>query len=1253
MSQTHMRLNLVIRRNGLPEAKVVWPVPLEENPTVSKLLEQVNDIIPLESSDWGLEDYAVELSAPDGSNFECLHFQPRRLSGRYQISTDGKHLIDGIPFGRPLLKAPRGRPALDIPPRKRRRITLDEGSTEDSDPEEQEQEEDSSMLLLTNGEENDNGARRVTINTVPQVFGDGSDEEDDSDFEEDKMDEEESDSEDDDNAQDNESESEDEPQDEAMDSHGSDEDNQNEDAESEDQDASQGKDGSGRDEEGDLSSPKQTSDQLAAPKGMDLSTLDGPSLLRAAFPTITVFCNTMLAKCGGNLDLAYKALRKVSEPVLPRDEFRKRSREQVTKQGKVTEDAIPERPSPTGESQDQAGLVGDESDAEVDEFAKKFDRRGLPPGSISTTSQSGRTKNHIVFEGEKKPDEGLPPSRDARAEAHAGSKPTAGESDDSSSDSQSESSDSRSDSDSDSGPEETSAKRNAKPSSRGNRGAKSNSDSEDTSSDEDSSDSSDDESDSEHSDSESSDEEFAPGSGAQDSDSASESDSDSSSSSSSGSDQEDSGRHSRNVERRPPVKENQTSRDTNVQQPQNTAVTAAKGSQSSSVAPQQPELLVPPGSGKRTTKQRNARRRLAARTQRMAGQAPETYVDPKPDLPKSTQDAEKELFEAKRKALLDALNSGGAVIGPDGELEANDVDDTTTVSQKSNKRRRGDRSTPELVAGESGDKSIATPASQETDPEASAQKRRRVDLGAGRRMLFGALGLRNPKTKDDESNLRAKLMENVRPLPNARLETGAAENADSLAKDATTDPEVLGEDPDAWRDKIEYRAVECWGKKNGGEAETAGHDQEEETSFAGKKGKQDESLPLDEESYYSYQGQAGSQDENLRLNYDDVEPEQVDKTGNAQADRSIAESHYSDLDDLPSLPKDLNVLRHLEPGQARVGMVITWKQFILSGAINWQPQVMDLTGLITEIHGDDMLEVILAKRDRHLERPEKQYDEHTGKRIYGRFEAPDDDDAEDENDDPDEEARRKLSFSVVDGYTTMMEPRVRQDPLTSPTAQRRADMTMSNPVDEVVESGEASGNQDPAGDATSYPTFETIMDSAMENPQPTQEDSSLMTGPTTSSNGQPGQGHRFINVPISDFSQITSSSQRISRSPEPGPTSHQPATDWAVALSDGAEPVLPDGGQTTPTREQSSVPTTHFNDTNGDILTGTPKSTYPKVVERPSSVSSDHSGRQPDFATTAETPEPDLIKETTEDERGRAETNDRQESAGGGCASRT
>ena len=42
---------------------------------MAQLLEQVNEIIPVESSEWGFEDYAVELKGSNGVNFECLHFQ--------------------------------------------------------------------------------------------------------------------------------------------------------------------------------------------------------------------------------------------------------------------------------------------------------------------------------------------------------------------------------------------------------------------------------------------------------------------------------------------------------------------------------------------------------------------------------------------------------------------------------------------------------------------------------------------------------------------------------------------------------------------------------------------------------------------------------------------------------------------------------------------------------------------------------------------------------------------------------------------------------------------------------------------------------------------------------------------------------------------------------------------------------------------------------------------------------------------------
>ncbi|KAL4784525.1 hypothetical protein BJX76DRAFT_219121 [Aspergillus varians] len=181
-----MRLHLTVQRHGLPVSRILWttsppslfghnlPSPSSILPatssavtsshmpnalyanggyTIAQLLEDVNEVIPLEtepqlfsdesSGQWGLEDYAVEVG---GS--ECLHFmevegllrdgdevliralqisdlRARRISGRHQISNDGKHLIDGIPFGKPFLKRPTSsRPAITIPPRKKRRTAL-------------------------------------------------------------------------------------------------------------------------------------------------------------------------------------------------------------------------------------------------------------------------------------------------------------------------------------------------------------------------------------------------------------------------------------------------------------------------------------------------------------------------------------------------------------------------------------------------------------------------------------------------------------------------------------------------------------------------------------------------------------------------------------------------------------------------------------------------------------------------------------------------------------------------------------------------------------------------------------------------------------------------------------------------------------------------------------------------------------------------------------------------------------------------
>jgi hypothetical protein len=69
-----MRLRLTVQRNSLPPANILWNVPDTISSTaytITRLLEDVNHIIPLEAEQWGLEHYVVEVGG-----FECLHFSP-------------------------------------------------------------------------------------------------------------------------------------------------------------------------------------------------------------------------------------------------------------------------------------------------------------------------------------------------------------------------------------------------------------------------------------------------------------------------------------------------------------------------------------------------------------------------------------------------------------------------------------------------------------------------------------------------------------------------------------------------------------------------------------------------------------------------------------------------------------------------------------------------------------------------------------------------------------------------------------------------------------------------------------------------------------------------------------------------------------------------------------------------------------------------------------------------------------------------
>jgi len=88
-----MRLYLTIRRHGLPETPIVWNIESESS-TISQLLEQVHDAIPIETDDWGFEDYAIDLKGANGNCYECLHYD---IVGK--VLQEGDEVMYVIPFG--------------------------------------------------------------------------------------------------------------------------------------------------------------------------------------------------------------------------------------------------------------------------------------------------------------------------------------------------------------------------------------------------------------------------------------------------------------------------------------------------------------------------------------------------------------------------------------------------------------------------------------------------------------------------------------------------------------------------------------------------------------------------------------------------------------------------------------------------------------------------------------------------------------------------------------------------------------------------------------------------------------------------------------------------------------------------------------------------------------------------------------------------------------------------------------------------
>lgn len=1107
-----MRLRLVVRRNGLPELRLMWHVQLGTNPTISKLLEQLNDHVPLEGEHWGLEDYVVELHDNDGTNFECLHYQlvrdvlkpddrvfvrvldqddrrRRRTSGRLQISSDGRHLVDGVPFGRPRLRAPTGRPAVHIPPRKRARLTYTQQDGA---------EHDSPTLLLTDGRELKDGDRPSHLQ-IPADPGDTDSDTDDQDFACD----------DDDDLDDSSTESSYEEQtdneiEEAPTDH-EDEDDEDEDEEDEED----GAEVEGLDQEARELAVENAALEVPNPprtQTLSLDTLDKLTALRATFPTAPVdLLEKVLAASQDDLRTTYNVLSEGFDPQMSQEAI------VIWKPGagnlgvnlgqshglvnSASTDGIVSGLSTRKRKLNEHSPVEDSDNDDDDgegygtSLWRKYDHAGFPPGTITSGTGLSHMAAISASFGSSKVNGN---SEATSATLKALTAEPVDEDDDTSS--SGSSSDSSASDESDDASDEESSSEGSRSSSSSAESSDADSESSDTSSEgprrrtsndghiqsssgSDSGSDSDSDSDSG---SDSGPEEYPFETANHKDPTAVENESDESSDSSDGTSDDSSDSESSGTDSNSESGEDADDRHHNTKVPPSSAIAMAHAMPQARPASSNPmqtnpaSIPVPPGAGKESTKRRNVRRRAAKLAKKEVHRPDDQITNSSTTIKGIPTEGEPSiaekmaLFEAKRKALLDAIATGGIEVGPSGETT---LDHTFAETDGVKRKRTGQKNSGQLhdknkAAVETTDELLG----DDREESSPSQKRRRIDLGVSRRLVFGALGLRNPKNKQDEDKMRDKLQTDAQPR--------ATQQPSSQPRPPTDEVVSINDDQDinAWKLKINYRAVECcqdgielspapfpfqqrWdpqqqylsaSKKNkrGGQSKRAQRNHSQYYDDDVRPGKKREhynsSRILDSGYGHSHDGYNAAPEVDVMLNYDDTE----NQDHNHDNDPENEISQVTDLDDLPSLPKDVSVLPLLRLEQAKIGMVITWQKWSCSSATSWQPQLSRVTAIVATVDNDAAeLKVCLAKRDRCLDGNEKRYDNITGQRIYDRFEAPDlgeDDGADGDQDDADMDE----GYRIVP-WTDIQDPRILQEPL-----EIRVGLDTTSEYIDPVETGE-------------------------------------------------------------------------------------------------------------------------------------------------------------------------------------------------------
>ena len=293
------------------------------------------------------------------------------------------------------------------------------------------------------------------------------------------------------------------------------------------------------------------------------------------------------------------------------------------------------------------------------------------------------------------------------------------------------------------------------------------------------------------------------------------------------------------------------------------------------------------------------------------------------------------------------------------------------------------------------------------------ERRSKLDLASSRRMLFGSLGVRTPKTKEDETETREKLMKGFRLMKEPQSQ-GVAEANELL-------PVEGSEENESWADKIILKAVECchegielntppfpfvqrWDPQQQGGYKGFGGGRYRKNKKRKRNNSQFYAPDFSHEAEYGQllehdqppswvedpkgKDAAASAEEQQPATEDqgiDVHGVQSNSKSTKESDASAKDSPVgTNSEDLPTLSEDMSTCVSLTVELSLPGAIIAFKQLDMSEKTKWQPKVSEYrTATVDHLMDNGMLRMTLAQRDRS----QKQI-QRSSERIYSKFEMP-------------------------------------------------------------------------------------------------------------------------------------------------------------------------------------------------------------------------------------------------------------------------